>query len=561
MEEMAHPDSANRRLTYLESVLDCTGDALFVTEYDPNGEAGHRICFVNDAFTRLTGYSFGDVAGMPPAFLCSSCNNPQVVDEMAAAFERGEKASFVLLNSRKDGSRFRAELFITPIAGNGGCDHVVAIQRSRPDTAAVNQDLGAVEEQFQSLADNLSEAVLIYRDKQPLFANDPYVALFGYSSRAEALCEISPLMNLPLEEPATAGNSAEGKQPAHPHPVYCEALRTDGSPLYLTMRRHTIAWRGCPATMLTIDRDARRRIQPGIAARPAPARFGILPHKASPAAASAKESPPDDATLLRELMDSVPVILAHKSRDLRYTYVNQTYAAWVGLPREQIIGHHVCDVRNEAHYQLMKERRAKVLSGDTVQYHTKCEFPGRGMCDLLTTLIPQRNESGEVEGYYSLVQDITDLKDVERALLQREQQLRLVMDSVPALISYRDRNLRFQYVNRPYYEWYGVKREDMIGRHMTDFMDLELFRRLKPYLDRVLAGEHVRLDQVINFPGVGKRNVHINFVPHKDENGHVVGFFALSQEMTASDGKLPADEDRNSRLLSDLSVDLLSNIR
>jgi hypothetical protein len=92
-------------------------------------------------------------------------------------------------------------------------------------------------------------------------------------------------------------------------------------------------------------------------------------------------------------------------------------------------------------------------------------------------------------------------------------------------------------------------------------MDLELFRRLKPYLDRVLAGEHVRLDQVINFPGVGKRNVHINFVPHKDENGHVVGFFALSQEMTASDGKLPADEDRNSRLLSDLSVDLLSNIR
>ena len=402
---------------------------------------------------------------------------------------------------------------------------------------------------------------MIYRDKQPLFANDAYVALFGYSSVTEALREISPLMNLPLEEPVAAGGDTEGKQSVQPQPVYCEVLRTDGSPLHLTMRSHAIEWHGCTATMLTIGRDTRHRTQPGVAARPAPARIGGMPLTKSHATTGSTAARPDDIARLRELMDSVPVILAHKSRDLRYTYVNQTYAAWVGLPREQIVGHHVCDVRNEAHYQLMKERRAKVLSGETVQYNTKCEFPGRGMCDLLTTLIPQRNASGEVEGYYSLVQDITGLKEIERALLQREQQLRLVMDSVPALISYRDRNLRFQYVNRPFHEWHGVKREDMIGRHMTEFVDLDQFRRLKPYLDRVLAGEHVRLDQVINFSGVGKRRVIINYIPHQDENGHVVGFFALSHEMTVSDGKLPAEDGLASALLSDQLADVLSDIR
>jgi PAS domain S-box-containing protein len=106
------------------------------------------------------------------------------------------------------------------------------------------------------------------------------------------------------------------------------------------------------------------------------------------------------------------VILAHKTRDLRYSYVNKTYADWVGMPRERIIGRHVGEVRNEAHFQMMKGRRADVLSGNTVQYTTKCEFSGRGMCDLLTTLIPQRNAAGEVEGYFSLVQEITDLKEI-----------------------------------------------------------------------------------------------------------------------------------------------------
>ena len=61
---MAHTDSANRRLAYLESVLNCTSDALFVTEDNPNEEASHRICFVNEAFTLLTGYSLDDVAGL-----------------------------------------------------------------------------------------------------------------------------------------------------------------------------------------------------------------------------------------------------------------------------------------------------------------------------------------------------------------------------------------------------------------------------------------------------------------------------------------------------------------
>lgn len=523
---MAPTTPSNAHLSYLKSVLDCTNDALFVTEQDSRG-MGARICFVNDAFSRLTGYSLGDAKGMPPTFLCTEYNNPTVIDQVRVAFEQREKATFLLLNSRKDGSRFRADLLINPLFDSGGSRHVVAIQRVHPEYDIGDTGGSAAEDRFQSLADNLTEALLIYRDGQPLFANQAYVALFGYSTMAEALREISPLMNLPLEDPG-AGAACADRQPSpgHTQPIHCEALRTDGRPLKLMMRSHVVDWRGGPAVMLTIDRERQAR-------RPTPQPAASPFARRDPAGAPPANS--DDSRLLRELMDSVPVILAHKSRDLRYSYVNKTYSDWVGLPRDQIIGRHVCEVRNEAHYQLMKARRVEVLAGNTVHYNTQCVIPGRGMCDLRATLIPQRNPAGKVEGYFSLVQDITDFKDVERTLRQREQQLRLVIDSVPALISYRDRNLRYQYVNRQYHEWYGVRREDMIGRHMTEFVDLDRFRLLKPYIDRVLAGEHVRHTQLVDFPSVGKRTVHINFIPHENEHGHVVGFFSLSQELPLTD--------------------------
>ena len=529
---MAPFDPASDRLSYLKSVLDCTSDALFVTEQGPDRRPAHRIFYVNEAFTRLTGYSRHDAAGKPPTFLCTEANNPSVLDGVEAAFRQGDKATFLLLNARKDGSRFRAELFINPVSDGRGSRHVVGIHRVPAEYAAGD---AAAEDRFRALADNLGEAILIYRDGQPLFANRAYVDLFGYSTAAEALREISPLMNLPLEDHAPSGASSEKQAwPDHARPVRCEALRTDGAVLRLAMRSHRVDWRGGPAVMLTIERDRRQADPGGAAGRPATHSNGR---------AAATPDAPDDAQLLRELMDAVPVVLAHKTRDLRYSYVNKTYADWVGLPRAQIVGHHVGEVRNEAHFQMMKGRRADVLSGNTVQYVTKCEFPGRGMCDLLTTLIPQQNADGEVVGYFSLAQDITALKEVERALLQREQQLRVVMDSVPALISYRDRNLRYHYVNRQYHEWYGVRRENMIGRHMSDFVDLERFRRLKPYIDRVLAGEHVRHTQVVDFPGVGRRKVHISFIPHEDEHGHIVGFFSLSQEIILP-SESHADGDR-----------------
>lgn len=494
--------------SYLQSILDCTHDALFVTEHSNTSRSEQQIWFVNDAFSRLTGWAPGDVEGKAPRFLFDDTEGFGKPEEIDAAFTRAEKSRITATARRKDGTRLDLNCFINPLIENDQCRFVIVIVRPRSNAAADIEPTTCIDPRLKALADNLSEAILIHHDKQPLFVNAAYVELFGYTNAEAAVREISPLMNLPLDGIATG------------EIIHCEALRTDGSPLYLSLRKQPIDWDGRQATQLTITRDHLHK--------------GAIPKRAKPASSIAMDWQADTA-LLAEFLDALPLILAHKSRDLRYTYVNKSYAEWVDMPREQIIGGHVSGVRNEAHYQLMKPRRDKVLSGKIVQYITKCEYPGRGMCDFFTTLIPRRDPDGTINGYFSMAQDITSQKEAERVLTRREEQLRLVMDSVPAMISYRDRNLCYRYVNKPYAAWYGVRRQDMIGGYMTDFMELSAFRRLKPDIDRVFAGERFRQFYGPNAFRPQTPATTVDYVPHEDENGNIIGFFALAQELKEAD--------------------------
>jgi PAS domain S-box-containing protein len=48
---------------------------------------------------------------------------------------------------------------------------------------------------------------------------------------------------------------------------------------------------------------------------------------------------------LEELLEAVPVPLFYKDTSLRYAGVNQAFAAWVGRPKDEIIGKTIFDVR------------------------------------------------------------------------------------------------------------------------------------------------------------------------------------------------------------------------
>lgn len=78
------------------------------------------IVFVNEAFSRITGYPPEEAVGRNCRFLQAPDTKQDTLLQIRGAITSGRAISVELLNRRKDGTLFWNHLFITPITGKGG---------------------------------------------------------------------------------------------------------------------------------------------------------------------------------------------------------------------------------------------------------------------------------------------------------------------------------------------------------------------------------------------------------------------------------------------------------
>src|SRR3984893_356421 len=81
-----------------------------------------------------------------------------------------------------------------------------------------------------------------------------------------------------------------------------------------------------------------------------------------------------------------------------------------------------------------------------------------------------RNEAGEAVRYEGTVRDITDQKRAEDAIAEGRRLLQQVIDTVPAVINVKDKQLRYVLMNRYMAGIFGIEPADAIGRTTSDLM-------------------------------------------------------------------------------------------
>ncbi|MFO1431639.1 MAG: PAS domain S-box protein [Candidatus Competibacteraceae bacterium] len=128
--------------------------------------------------------------------------------------------------------------------------------------------------------------------------------------------------------------------------------------------------------------------------------------------------------------------------------------------------------------------------------------------------------------------DITRHKQIEAERLAAEEQLRLIMDTLPALISYVDRNGCYRLNNRAYESWFGHRRDEVTGRHVSEVLGDAAWEVIEPRLEQALAGHTVSYETEIPYQGAGPRWVSVIYTPHFDSTGDVAGVVALVNDLT-----------------------------
>jgi PAS domain S-box-containing protein len=118
------------------------------------------------------------------------------------------------------------------------------------------------------------------------------------------------------------------------------------------------------------------------------------------------------------------------------------------------------------------------------------------------------------------------------AIHERETQLRVVTDAMPALIAYIDANHRLLFANQKYREWFGLTDPRTTGKCIEEVLPPEIYQSFSTYLDAALAGSTVTGDHRIIGQEGESGYFHSNYVPDVDRGGAVQGLFVLINDIT-----------------------------
>jgi PAS domain S-box-containing protein len=170
---------------------------------------------------------------------------------------------------------------------------------------------------------------------------------------------------------------------------------------------------------------------------------------------------------------------------------------------------------------------------------------------------PVFDDAGKVTGIFVEGYDVTEtylaqqaLRESEAALKQSREELQLLTDALPVLVSYleaADGGLRYSFVNRIYEAWFPRRREDIQGKLVSEVIGDEAYAAVKPWIDRALAGERVTFEQFMLYKD-RPRHIRAEYVPRIAEGGGVEGVYALVQDITEAKQAEAAVHESESRL-------------
>jgi PAS domain S-box-containing protein len=262
--------------------------------------------------------------------------------------------------------------------------------------------------------------------------------------------------------------------------------------------------------------------------------------------------------LLRGLFGNASGAVWVKDLDLRFMMANKNSEIFYGMPPEDVVGLTDADIFPDvkagafgsAEKQVIASKQALTLEEDAPS--------SLGIRHLVTNKFPIFDDSGEIIAIGGLSTDVTDLR---REIQKSRNLMRLVIDNLPNIIVWKDRDLRFMGANKAFASIAGYDDPaDMIGK--TDFDTDFSSEQAASYQadDRmIIKTGTARLGyEESSLNAAGELSwVRTNKLPLRDEHGEIIGIVALAEDVTeqkAAAERLQVYREQLTRAETELSI-------
>ncbi|WIV99400.1 PAS domain-containing hybrid sensor histidine kinase/response regulator [Kinneretia aquatilis] len=248
---------------------------------------------------------------------------------------------------------------------------------------------------------------------------------------------------------------------------------------------------------------------------------------------------------LRNVLDGVPSMIGYWDKQLINQVANHAYSDWFGIDPLQLPGRSLQALLGPELFEANRRHIEAALQGQAQTFErTIKSLDGRSRHSL-TQYLPDWVD-GEVQGFYVVVNDITELTQQRQQLQQNERFLHSLLDIVPGMMLYCTPDRLCAFANAAFKNWLGLGEAELKGRPMAELLGPERSAWFQPFVDGALRGESQQTERRIEHADGRHSEAWIHFIPdlelaakpETDAEGvsppaKVRGFFVLITDVSA----------------------------
>jgi len=177
-------------------------------------------------------------------------------------------------------------------------------------------------------------------------------------------------------------------------------------------------------------------------------------------------------------------------------------------------------------------------AGDTTPFII---FTGKGREEIVIQAINSGadyyiQKGGEIYAQYAelehAIRTAVERKRTAEALKSKHEQLTLIIEKIPALLSYVGSDLRCLFVNRKFAEWYGLSEEECIGKDIREIISERVYLGLRERLAGISCNADLTYGEIAEPKNGQPRYFRVSVIPHCCDGCTVGAFLIVAEEIT-----------------------------
>lgn len=174
-----------------------------------------------------------------------------------------------------------------------------------------------------------------------------------------------------------------------------------------------------------------------------------------------------NAAFIKTVTDNVPALIAYWTADLRCLFANKPHLEWFGKQLHEMQGISKQELLGDDEFKLHEQHIQNVLNGE-VQSFERTFHNNQGKTIYTHTQYLPDIDQDKIKGFYSLTNDITDVKLAGSVIRKKTKQIEELLDNITDGFIALDDKLCYTYANKKIGEMLGRTPESLLGKNIWE---------------------------------------------------------------------------------------------